>query len=271
MEGNDSQSHLTKTTVPASKNQGGVKGRGIEGWEYWNAGPREGEMMSLTRCSLVIALALAVSGGGQFLSAQRGLGGGGLGLYGVGPRLGENVQLALDYQEQLGLSAEQVASLRDLVTGIQADVEPVESQIDALRAQLLAGEVEWGAGIYQLQELRIHYQAMADPYRAGVAAVLDADQHLALQAMMFETWPLVGEAWGGAPLGLGGTGPGLSQSAGRLPAVGSGWNSPVGIGRGGGRGLGWGVGRGAGWGIRRGLGRGSGWSRAGFYRRGIGW
>ena len=55
----------------------------------------ESEIMSLIRCALAMALALALTGGGHLLSAQQGLGGQGLGLYGVGPRLGENVALAL--------------------------------------------------------------------------------------------------------------------------------------------------------------------------------
>ena len=68
--------------------------------------------MSPMKSGLVLALALAVSGGGHFLSAQRGFGGQGLGLYGAGPRLGENVAFALEFQGELDLSDDQVRSLQ---------------------------------------------------------------------------------------------------------------------------------------------------------------
>ncbi|MFC1575866.1 hypothetical protein ACFL5A_04415, partial [Gemmatimonadota bacterium] len=130
--------------------------------------------MSPTKSSLALILALALSGGGQFLSAQGGLRGGGLGLYGLGPRLGENVELALAFQDQLGLSAEQVGSLQVFQTEIQRDVEPLENEIAGLRSGILAGEVDRVEGVLLLQELFSQYSAVAEPYQAGVENVLTA-------------------------------------------------------------------------------------------------
>jgi hypothetical protein len=211
--------------------------------------------MFLRPCGLILFFALALSGFGHLLSAQQGPGGRGLGLYGVGPRLGENVQMALELRQQLGLSPDQVEALRDLEAGIQEDVVPLDLQIAALRSQLLAGEVEWSAGLLQLQELQLQYQVAADPYRTRVTEVLSPDQHQALQALMFETRPGAGLGLGAGVRPLGGWGLGVGVSGGR----GLGRGGGLGLGRGGGLGLGRGGGRGLGAGRGRGLG---------FYARG---
>ena len=85
----------------------------------------EDKTMSVTRWNLAIALALVLSFGGSVLSAQESPARAGLGLYGLGPRLGENVELALELQDQLGLSAEQVGSLQTLRAGISKEVDPL--------------------------------------------------------------------------------------------------------------------------------------------------
>lgn len=203
--------------------------------------------MSTMKRGLVVALALAVSGGAYSLSAQRGIRGGGLGLYGFGPRLGENIQLALEFQEDLGLTAEQMASLQELLAGIEQDVMPLEAGIDELRAQITAGEINQADGLVQLQELLGEYQTAAAPYRTGVTTILTADQHMRLQRIMWNTRPLQGQYLGRAGVGRGlGVGIGVGRGAGR------------GLGRGVGRGIGRGVGRGVAGGgryLRRGIGR----------------
>jgi hypothetical protein len=216
-------------------------------------------MITAKRC-LAVILFLAVAGGAESLTAQRALGGGGLGLMGLGPRLGENVDMALQHQDQLGLSAEQVAALQEIRAGIQRDVEPLQGLMDNLRGGILRGEVARPQGWNQLQELWAEYDVAAGPYRTGVASVLSATQHQALQQLMFATRVPAGWGGGWAP----GTAPGAEWDIG--PTVP--WTGALGAGRGAGRGFGraagWGVGRGARWGA----GWGAGWAPGRGFARG---
>lgn len=172
------------------------------------------------------------------LSAQRGWGGGGLGLYGPGPRLGENVALALDLRNELNLTSDQTRALENLEGRIRAEVAPLGDRIDHTRSQILAGELSGAQGLLQLESLLTEYQLAADPYRVEVAQLLTAEQHQLLQAAMFETRP------------------GLGQGLGRSTALG--------LGRGSARVGGYGVGLGRG----RGLARGGGGYGRGYFRGG---
>jgi hypothetical protein len=205
--------------------------------------------MSCMKRALVITLALALSGGGAFLSAQRGLGGQGLGMYGLGPRLGENITLALEHQEHLQLTGDQVDALLLLQEGIREDVEPLGQEIDGLRASILAGDVSSLEGVTLLQDLFVAYETAADPYRIQVANLLSPAQHQALQGIMWETRPYYGRGLGLYGAGVGG--------AGYLGAGQSVWMGRAGLGLGRGAGMGIGLGRGA-RGMGRGLGRGGG-------------
>lgn len=168
---------------------------------------------------LLVFLILAVAGGADALSAQRGLGYGGLGLNGLGPRLGENVALALDLQSELGLSSEQIQALQDLGAGIQLDVAPLEEEIDGLRNQILAGEVAERDGLVELQNLLADYEAAAEPYRSGITTILSAVQHRSLQAAMFETRPYLDQGVLGARAGYG---RGVAYGRGLSPGFGYG-------------------------------------------------
>jgi hypothetical protein len=218
--------------------------------------------MSPMKSGLVLALALAVSGGGFLASAQQGPGSRGLGLYGVGPRLGENVTFALELQAELGLSAEQVRALQTVQEGIQRDVVPLDAEIENIRAGILAGSMNSVDGLAMLRELSAEYQVVANPYRAQVAAILTPEQHQMLQGVMWETRP-----WGGRGLGSGavvgaagvpgvGTGVAWGGAVGVAPVAGLGLGRGAGLGLG--RGVGLGVGRAAGLGLGRGAGRGLG-------------
>lgn len=182
------------------------------------------------------------------LSAQRGWGGGGLGLYGFGPRLGENIDLALELKDDLGLTPEQIGALQELDRGIQAEVEPLDAEIQLLRNRILAGEVAGGEGLLQLERLLADFQLAAEPYRVEVANILTPEQHGLLQATMFETRPGLGR---GARLGYVGAGVAPRAVYGRLGLGGRGA-----VGLRGGPGVGYGPGYGIGY--RAGLGRGRG-------------
>jgi len=222
--------------------------------------------MSPIRRWLLMFLALALSGGGHLLSAQQGRGGSGLGLYGVGPRLGENVALALEFQDQLGLTQDQVATLQLVQDGIRQDVVPVETEMDGLRAAILVGEVSSADGLPLLRGLFGEFQAVSAPYREEVDAILTPVQHQTLQGIMWETRPIQGSALGMSGVGWNpvlGTSRGawLGRGAGYGLARGGGMalgrSAGVGMARGGGMALG----RGAGVGMARGGGRGFGRAR----------
>ncbi len=220
--------------------------------------------MSMNNRILVLAFVLALTLGAVPLSAQPGAAGGGLGLYGFGPRLGENVQLALENQTQLGLSSEQVASLQELQRGIEENVRPVEGEIENLRARVLAGEVNRVDGLSELRTLLAEYQAAAAPFRTGVAGVLTAEQHAVLQGMMWNSWP--GQRMNPAAMAV----PGLRQRAPLGPPMGlgpgayGGWGRGAGVRPYGGRGPGFRAYGGGGMGVGRGgwvRGGGRGWTR----------
>ena len=188
--------------------------------------------MFLKRGTLILCLALAISGAGQILSAQMGPVGGGLRLNGVGPRLGENVQMALEARDELGLTEDQMARLQELAAGIQEEVSPLETEIAGLQRQILAGEVDYVPSIRRLQDLHLQYDEVAAPYRTGVTSILSVDQHRVLQSIMFDTWPGTRGVWSGRGVGLG---RGAAYWGGR--GYGAGYGAGRGFARGAGRGF----------------------------------
>lgn len=197
--------------------------------------------MSTSKRALLVVLIIALSGAGHPLFGQRGRGGVGLGINGLGPRLGENIQLALARKADLGLSAAQVSSLQGLQAQVLENVEPLAVQIDEMRAGIQTGDLDPYQGTATLQELLANYEIVANPYRTEVTSLLSTNQHAALQQMM---WATRGGA--GQGLGMGTVGRGLGAGRG------------VGLGRGAGMGLGRGVGLGVGRGAAIGLGMGTG-------------
>ena len=209
--------------------------------------------MFWTKRIFAVALLLVIAGWGNPLEAQRGRGGGGLGIYGFGPRLGENVQLALENRGQLGFSAEQVSALEELQGGIRETLGPLQSEIDNLRYGIISGEADQVAGVADLQQLLSDYDLAAKPVQARVTQIFTAEQHLALQDIMLATRPGLGAGWGvgsGPALGLA---PGAARGLGVRPGVRAygGWGPGAGVGRGGGLGVRRGFAGGGGRGLAR--------------------
>lgn len=203
------------------------------------------------------------------VQAQRGWGGSGLGLYGFGPRLGENIALALELEEELGLTRDQIQALRDLDSRIQQDVAPILGEIDGLRGEILDGTASGRQGLLEMERLFLEFETAAEPFRAEVAAILTPDQHRQLQAAMFDTRPGLGRGLargspGFSPVAYAPLGPrpGLGFGRARAPGSGRGMTTGYGAGLRGGRGLGR-----AGRGFGRGYGRGAGRWGGGYYRR----
>ncbi len=191
--------------------------------------------MSAMKRAMIVVLALALSGGLNGVMGQRGLRGGGLGLHGLGPRLGGNVELALEHQEELSLTAQQIASLQEMQTGIQQSVAPLEVEITNLRTQIMEDEVDREEGLTRLRELLEQYRTAAEPYRSGMTTILTVDQHRRLQAQVQSDRRSEGRLLGRAGVGFG-EGRGIARGTGR--GVGRG------VTRGDARGMGRGVARG---------------------------
>ncbi len=174
--------------------------------------------MSALRRAMMVVLALVLSGGLNGVMGQRGLRGGGLGLHGLGPRLGGNVELALEHQEGLSLTAQQIASLQEMRTGIQQNVAPLEVEITNLRTLIMEDEVDREEGLTRLRQLLEQYRTAADPYRSGVTTILTVDQHRRLQAQVQSDrgaeGRLLGRAGGGRGVGRG-SARGAGRGAGR--------------------------------------------------------
>jgi hypothetical protein len=156
------------------------------------------------------------------------------------------VSLALENGDLLALSAEQVTALRELQEGMQADVVPLQAEIEELRAQIVNGAA--GAeGLGRLQLLLDRFDEVAALYRTGVQNILSPEQHLTLQRIMLDSWGGGGGYVGGVGLGVGRAG-GLGLGRGR--GLGLRRAGGAGLGRGGvslqGRGIGRGLGRGMG-------------------------
>jgi len=193
--------------------------------------------MSFTKRMSTAFLLFALAGVVSPVAAQWGVGGQGLRVYGVGPRLGENIELALQYRDRLALSSEQVARLQQLQSGVERDVTPLGREIDVLRSSIGTGGVPYTEGQARLQSLLAEFEVAAEPYRTGVTNVLTPEQHVTLQRMLYDSRPYVGIGYGRAAAGYGRAAPGYG-------AVGPGvlWR---------GRMIGRGPGRGAGLGFRR--------------------
>lgn len=174
---------------------------------------------------LTLALSLTLAGPA---SAQWAAAGGGLRVYGLGPRLGENIHLALQNRDVLGLSSNQIAQLEDLQAGLEREVTPVEQEIDALRAGIRGGDVAYAEGQARLEDLLVRFETLAEPYRAGVAETLTPEQHATLQRMLYDSRPYVGRGYGRQSYGYGyGYGAGYGAGYGYRP----GWGAGRGPGR----------------------------------------
>ncbi len=178
--------------------------------------------MSAMKRAMIVVLTLALSGGLNGVMGQRELRGGGLGLHGLGPRLGGNVELALEHQEELSLTAQQIASLQEMQAGIQQNVAPLEGEITNLRTQIMEDELDREEGLTRLRELMEQHRTAAEPYRSGVTTILTVDQHRRLQAQVQSDRKAEGRLLGRTGVGRG-AGRGVARGGRfqqRLPARG---------------------------------------------------
>ncbi len=129
------------------------------------------------------------------LQAQRGQGFRGRGVGGQGgPNLGHSLELALDHQEQLDLTEDQVAQLQGLKATIDGDVAGLGEEMKALRESIRAGEVEREEGVRQMEALRGELITASAPLRGRVQEILTVKQHNQLQPVVQRSRPGGGRA-----------------------------------------------------------------------------
>jgi len=136
--------------------------------------------------ALVVALGVAV----MPLQAQRGQGFRGQGVGGQGgPNIGHSLELALDHQEQLELTEDQVAQLLGLKAIIDEDVAGLGEEMKALRESIRTGEVEREEGVRQMEALRGELITASAPLRGRVQEILTVKQHNQLQPLAQRSRP----------------------------------------------------------------------------------
>lgn len=158
-----------------------------------------------------LAVALALSGAWAEARAQP-VSGSGYGVFGAGPRLGENVELALENADRLGLSEAQVVELEAIAEGLRREVVPLRDELTGLRARISSGEVTYAESAGLLRGLLAEIEEVATPYRRGVAETLTPEQHAELGRMMYATRAYPG--WGQGRRGPGGRGSGWYRGRG---------------------------------------------------------
>ena len=138
------------------------------------------------KMALALTLAGALAAGP--LQAQRGPGSRGEG----GPNLGRSPEVALEHQEDLGLSGDQVAQLTEMKTVIDQNLKPLSEEIKALREGVRAGELDREEGLRQMQELQGRFLTASAPLRGRVQGILTVEQHRKLQPLVRQGRPGVG-------------------------------------------------------------------------------
>jgi hypothetical protein len=110
--------------------------------------------------------------------------------------MGRSLELALENQETLGLSGQQVAELQGLKTVMDRDVDGLIEQMGALRESVRSGEVERDEGFRQMEALRGELITASAPLRGRVQEILTVEQHTELQRLVRAERPGLGR--GGA-------------------------------------------------------------------------
>lgn len=141
--------------------------------------------------ALVVALGVAA----MPLQAQRGMGPRGQGVRGQGgPNMGHSLELVLENQEQLGLSVDQLAQLKELKATVDGSVVGLAEEMKVLREGIRAGEVERDEGMRQMEAIRGQLITASAPLRGRVQEVLTVQQHNQLQTLVRKDRPGGGRA-----------------------------------------------------------------------------
>jgi hypothetical protein len=120
--------------------------------------------------------------------------------------MGRSLEIALEHQEDLGLSGDQIAQLTEMKAVIDQDLNPLSEEIKILREGIRSGEVDREDGMRQMQELQGRFLTASAPLRGRVQEIFTVEQHQKLQPLVWQGRPGVGR--GGVVQGKGGGGVG---------------------------------------------------------------
>ena len=143
----------------------------------------------------VLALCVATTP----VEGQRGAGFRGAGpRVGGGPFLGQSVEKALEAQEELGLSQDQVRELQGLKAVMDGDVTPLMEEMKTLRESIQNGDVDRDEGFRRMQALTGELLTASSPLQGRVQEILTVEQHNRLQPLVRENRPGQGRGRQGA-------------------------------------------------------------------------
>ena len=106
--------------------------------------------------------------------------------------MGYSLDLALEHQDELELTQDQVAQLQELKAIIDGDVGGLVEEMDQLREGIRAGEVEWDEGVRQMEALRGELITASAPLRGRAQEVFTVEQHNKLQPLVRQDRPVGG-------------------------------------------------------------------------------
>jgi Spy/CpxP family protein refolding chaperone len=137
----------------------------------------------------VLALCVATTP----VEGQRGMGFRGVGPRGGGgPFMGQSVEKALENQEELGLSQDQISELQGLKSVLDGDVTPLMEEMKTLREGIQSGDVDRDEGFRRMQALRGELLTASAPIQGRVQEILTVQQHSRLQPLVRQDRPGLG-------------------------------------------------------------------------------
>ena len=141
------------------------------------------------------ALIVALGAAAGPVEAQRGFGGRGGGFRdSAGPNLGNSVAVAIEHQEELELTSEQVAQLQEMKSVLDSEIAGLVEEMNTLREGIRSGDLDRGEGFRQMDVLRGQLITASAPLKGRVQEILTVDQHKKLQPIVWEGRPGLGRA-----------------------------------------------------------------------------
>lgn len=103
---------------------------------------------------------------------------------GGGPFVGQAVEKALENQQKLGLTRDQVSQLQELKRILDTQVTPLAEEMKTLREKIRSGQVERNEGLREMQALAGRLMEAAAPLRGRMPEILTEAQHRQLREIL---------------------------------------------------------------------------------------
>jgi len=109
-----------------------------------------------------------------------------------GPFLGQSVNVALENQDQLELTQDQVAQLQEMKMILDGDVAGLAEEMKTLRESIRNGDVAWDEGQRRMGVLRGELISASSPLQGRVQEIFTVEQHNKLQPLVWQNRPGLG-------------------------------------------------------------------------------